>query len=270
MGINTNFPLKLQDASNCFLIERWLALTLNLNTMKNDQNEIQSFLKNLPDTFEMMDEPISLEVQKEYIEYSHSFGYGEISEEETTRLCNFLTTDSPAVAKKKALGLLAHLGTIPAFRGIEEYYKRADNQELKQWAVLALQECRMFLESSLTDESVGFISSPMGGQDNKMKCFFMVFPVKETFTEIQQKVIKNEFPMTFRNLNAELQTINFTDRYAEIIALIPFDVAIDTIMQTGIKKCNELGEFVFENYFATNVEVPNEKEVDEIIKKVKG
>lgn len=103
-----------------------------------------------------------------------------------------------------------------------------------------------------------------------MKCFFMVFPVKETFTETQQKVIKNEFPMTFKKLNAELQTINFTDHYAEIIALIPFDVVIDTIMQTGIKKCNEFGEFVFENYFATNVEVPNEKEVDEIIKKVKG
>lgn len=238
--------------------------------MKNNQDEIQSFLKNVPKTFEMMDEPISLEIQKEYIEYSHSFEYGEISEEETTRLCNFLNSGAPTIAKKKALGLLAHLGTIAAFRGIEEYYKKAENVELKQWAALALHECRMFLESSLTDESVGFISGPMGGQNNKMKCFFLVFPVKEIFTETQKKVIKDEFPMAFKNLNAEPQTIDFTDRYGEITALIPFDVAIDTLMQAGIKKCNELGEFVFEYYFATNGEIPDEKEIEEIIKKVKG
>ena len=238
--------------------------------MKNNENEILRFLKNLPETFEMMEEPISLEIQKEYIEYSHSFEYGETSEEETNQLCHFLTADAPAIAKKKALGLLAHLGTIPAFRGIEKYYKRAETDELKQWAALALQECRMFLESSLTNESVGFFSGPMGGQNNKMKCFLMVLPVKETFTETQKKVIKDEFPMAFKKLNAELQTIDFNDRYAEITAFIPFDVAIDTLMQAGIKKCNELGEFVFEYYYATNGGVPDEKEIENIIKKVKG
>lgn len=95
---------------------------------------------------------------KSYIEYSQSFDRGELTEKETLDLSNILfDKDEPLDAKKKALGLLAHLGTTVAFRQIEKYNENPD-KDLKRWTLLALQECKMFLENSLLDQNTGFIS----------------------------------------------------------------------------------------------------------------
>jgi len=103
------------------------------------------------------------------VEYSHSFERGVLTEEQTLQLGDFIFSgQAPLEMKKKALTLLAHLGTITAFRLIEMYHKKPD-KELKQWSALALQECKMFLEDSLTNEMTGFISSGLGGLYNKMR-----------------------------------------------------------------------------------------------------
>ncbi len=47
------------------------------------------------------------------------------------------------------------------------------------------------------------------------------------------------------------------------------DVAVATFIETGIENCNELGNFVFEHYFVTNMNIPNKEEIEEIIKKVR-
>lgn len=43
-------------------------------------------MNNLPDTFDILQEKVNLDTQKEYLDYSHSFGSGELSEEETDQL----------------------------------------------------------------------------------------------------------------------------------------------------------------------------------------
>jgi len=140
-----------------------------------DQNEEkEKYLLNQSKEFEILEEAIDFQTQNDYVEYSDTFDRGELSEEETINLSNMLYNNTmPLEGKKKGLTLLAHLGSVTAFRLIEKYYKSPDN-ELKQWSALALQECKMFLENKLTDQTTGFVSSGLGGLKNRLRFYFLV------------------------------------------------------------------------------------------------
>ncbi len=238
--------------------------------MKDKHQEIQDFLKKLPDDFDILEVGIDMKVQKEYLDYSHSFDHGDLTEEETLHLSRLLfDTNVSLDGKKKALALLAHLGTILAYRQIEKYYKNSD-KKLKQWTALALQECKMFLQSTLTEESIGFISSGLGGLENRLRYYFMVLPLTEKpFTDKQKDIISDEFKLVCKDLNSVLESTDLSGRFVGLTILMPMDVAVGTVAETGIEKCNELGDFVFEYYYATNQDIPDENEIEEIIKKVR-
>jgi len=238
--------------------------------MTDKHDDIREFLNNLPDRYDIMEEGIDIQTQKEYIDYSHSFDSGELTEKETLNLGNTLfDTSHPLEAKKKALALLAHLGTITAFRQIEKYYKHPD-KDLKQWTTLALQECKIFLESTLTDESTGFISTGLGGLHDKLRYYFLILSSSDRpFTTIQKNTIKEELKLVAKNLNSILESIDISDTFVGLTVLLPMDVAVGTLIETGIKKCNELGDFVFEHYYVTNQNIPDKLEINDIIKTVK-
>lgn len=238
--------------------------------MTNKHEDIKEFLNGLPDTFDILEEGIDLQTQKEYLDYSLSFDRGELTETEIVKLGNILLdTTAEIIAKKKALTLLAQLGTITAFRQIEKYYKNPD-KALKRWTALALQECKMFLESTLTDQCIGFISSGLGGLKDKLRYFFLVLSaLDKPFTTTQKRIIKEEFILTAKDLNCVVEAVNHSDTFVGLTVLVPMDVAIGTLIETGINMCNELGTFVFEHYYVTNQKIPDKSEISDIINKVK-
>lgn len=238
--------------------------------MTDKIKDIQEFLESIPDKYDILGEGIDIQTQKEYIKHSHTFDRGKLTEEETLGLSNILfDKDEPVDKKKKALALLAHLGTIEAFRQIEKYNNYSEN-ELRQWALLSLQECKMFLESSLLDENTGFISSGLGGLDNRLRYYFLVLPsTDQPFTQTQKDIIRAEFPTVCKNLKSILETIDFSGSFIGLTVLVPLDVAVGEVIETGIKKCNELGDFVFEHYYATNEKIPEQSEISDLIKIVK-
>lgn len=239
--------------------------------MKDKHEDIREFLESISDNLNMMEEGIDFRTQKEYIDYSHSFGSGELTEKDTLKLASFLfDTNQPVEEKKKVLTLLAHLGTITAFRQIEKYYQHPD-KELKQWTAMALQECKMFLESTLTGESTGFISTGLGGLQDKMRFYFLVLPLSDAaFTTTQKNIIKEELNLVAKEMNCIVESVVNADKYVGLTVLVPMDVAVGTLIETVIKKCNELGDFVFEYYYVTNGNIPDAAEIDEIIKIVRG
>ena len=234
--------------------------------MIDKNEEKRKYLLNQPEEFEILEDAIDFQTQSQYIEYSDTFERGELTEEETINLSNMLyNTSLPVEGKKKGLTILAHLGSVTAFRLIEKYYKSPDN-ELKQWSALALQECKMFLENRLTDQVTGFVSGGLGGLKNRLRFYFLVLPLEDQiFTETQKHVIKEEINLVAMNLNSIVESFDFYDTYVGFTTLMPMDVAVETLMATAIKQCNELGEFVFEFYFATNQSIPGETEIKEII-----
>lgn len=92
--------------------------------MKDKDEEIQKILANMSEQFDIMDEGIDIQTQIEYMEVSHSFSEGELTEQETIKLGSLLfNSQIPIDGKKRALSMLAHLGTVVAFRQIEQYSK---------------------------------------------------------------------------------------------------------------------------------------------------
>jgi len=238
--------------------------------MSNQHDDIREFLRNLPDKYDILEEGIDLQTQKEYINYSHSFDREELTESETVNLGKILFDSKiDKEGKKKVLTLLAHLGTVTAFRQIEKYFNNPD-KDLKQWAALALQECRMFLESTLTDQSYGFISTGLGGLNDRLRFYFLLLPLTtRPFTTVQKKIIRDELNLVAKDLNSIIESMDLSDTFAGFTVLIPMDVAIGSLIETGIKKCNELGNFVLEHYYVTNQEIPDEPEIRKIIKIVR-
>lgn len=238
--------------------------------MKDTTEEIQRFLESIPDKFEILEEKIDLQIQKEYIDYSENFDRGELSEKETLQLSEILfKNDIPLEAKKKGLTILAHTGTVLAFRQIEKYYNNPD-KELKQWSALALQECKMFLESELTDLSTGFISTGLGGLINKLRYYYLILPSSEKgFDTTQNNIIKDEFNIIANELDSLIETIEYSEKFIEFKVLVPLDIAVGNLIETGINKCNELGNFVFEHYYVTNQDIPDREEIKEIIRIVR-
>jgi len=238
--------------------------------MTDKHKKIREFIHNLPDEYDILEEGIDVQTQEEYINYSDSFERGELTEDQTIFLGNFLfDTKVEIEAKKNVLTLLAHLGTITAFRIIEKYYKNPDDT-IKQWAALALQECKMFLISELTDQSAGFISSGLGGLHKRLRYYFLILPSTDRpFTMLQKDIIKEELNLVSKGLNSIVESVELSDTFVGMVVLVPLDVAVGTLIEEGIKKCNELGAFVFEQYYVTNQNIPDKAEINDIIKIVK-
>ena len=237
----------------------------------DNESEIKKFLENIPDKFQMIEVGIDMEVQMEYLEYSHSFDRGELTERETENLGGLLfRTGTPLEAKKKVLTLLAHLGTIHSYKILSMFAENPD-AEIDQWAVLALLECRMFLESELSDQNQGIILTGLGSKNNKMRCYFLVLPIDEnTFSASQHLRIKNELSYTAKDLECDIGNVEFQDHYVSLTVLIPMDVAIATFIEEGIKNCNEFGNFVLKEYYVTNMDIPDKDEIEKILKIVKS
>lgn len=233
--------------------------------MTDEDEEIRRILETMPDKFDVMEEGIDIKTQEEYIEISHSFGEGELTEQEVIKLGSLLSRNIPIEGKKRALSMLAHIGTVVAFRQIEQFSKSPD-MELKKWTYLALRECRMYLENSFGSEN-GFIISGMGGRGDRLRYYFLLLPLMgKSFSSLHQDIIRDEFTIVCHDYNSVLETLHYSDNYVGLTILMPLDIAIGTIIDTGIKKCNELGAFVLEAYYVTNMNVPNESEIPDIIR----
>jgi hypothetical protein len=239
--------------------------------MTDKEADIRKFLESIPEQFDILKEGIDLETQLEYLDYSHSFDQGELSEKQTTDLGNLLYDSKTKLeAKKKIVTLLAHLGTIKAFRLLENYLNNPENP-VRSWTVLGLQECKMFLESALTGQMTGFISTGLGGIDDKLRYYFLILPLTDKqFSSVQHRVIRDEFNLLAKEFKCIVESLDYSDLYTGITVLVPMDVAVGIFIEKGIQKCNELGEFVFEYYYSTNLNIPDSFEIIEIIKKVRA
>jgi hypothetical protein len=217
-----------------------------------------------------MEAGVDIQTQKEYLDYSESFDRGELSDEQTTHLGSLLWLPKvPPEQKKRALTLLAHLGTVTAYRQIEKYHEGGD-PEVKPWAALALQECRMFLESTLLDESVGFIASGLGAVKDKMRFYFLLLPLADArFSASQHEIIRSGLESVASELNCNVENLYPSEAFFGLTALVSNDVAVATFIETTIKRCNEVGNFVFEYYYVTNQNIPDDPEISEIIRKVR-
>jgi hypothetical protein len=222
------------------------------------------------DSFSLMEDAIDLSIQKEYFYLSETIDIDNVDYKEVLKESKKLFSENtPIETKKRILILLAHFGTTESYRTIEKYLNQT-GQELKDWGLLSLKECRMFLESALLEEEGGFLSTGLGGKDNQLRYYFIV-SLKEglTFTETHRNTLKKGFERISQKYNSEIEEINFEINYAMIGIFIPMDFAVGDVIEEGISECNKMGEFLFFHYYVTNVKKPTNEKILKYLEEIR-
>src|SRR5690606_18151029 len=136
-------------------------------------SDIQKIFEDLPGNFNILEEQIDLEIQMKYFELSRIMSEEDDTADYLKYEIDLYAPDTDSERKKEILIGLAGTDDVKAYRALEKYLEQADS-EIRSWAVLALQENRMLLQTSLLDEQQFFISTGLGGKGKKLR-YYVVF-----------------------------------------------------------------------------------------------
>lgn len=221
---------------------------------ENIYKKIQEAISSLPENFSILEEQIDVELQMEYFNYIRDLKPAFSNELILQHQTDLFDPGVPIDEKKNILVLLASQDKVEAFRTIERYAKNPD-PDLREWSILALQESRMVLQSSLMDEQQVYISTGLGGKEQKLR-YFVVFIGNENivkYSAVQQKLIKNELEYAIHKNNGIIEEINFDENLAISILLLPVKSDIQGVFNSIIGECNQYGDFVRHDIIITNV-----------------
>ena len=214
------------------------------------------------DSFDVMEDAIDLSIQREYSNLSGSIDLDNVDYKEVLQESKYLFSEkTPVETKKKILVLLAHFGNAESYRILEKYLRESE-ENLRNWALLSLKECRMFLESDLLEVEGGVISAGLGGKGNKLRYYFIVSSKGDRpFSETDRNTLKRELEKISQKYNSEIEEITLEATYAMIRTLIPMDVAVADVLEEGIRECNKMDEFLYFHYYVTNTKKPTQEEI---------
>jgi hypothetical protein len=237
---------------------------------ENIYKKIQEAISSLPENFSILEEQIDVELQMEYFNYSRDMKSG-FSEDLISRHQNDMFDPNVSIEEKKNfLVLLASQDKVEAFRTIEKYAHNPD-PELRAWSILALQESRMVIQSSLMDEQQVYISTGLGGKNQQLR-YFAVFIGNENITiysEVQQRLIQTELEFALKKYGGNLEEINFHDELAIAILLLPVKSDIQSVFISVINECNQYGDFIRQDIIITNVKRMTVEEIRQFINRTK-
>lgn len=235
-------------------------------------DKLQNMSGKIPGRFNILEEEIDVKLQLAYFKFSNKVKKEAKKNKEEFNLEGLPLLDDEALSiddKKELLVKLASIDDAKAYRILEEYSKEKD-QELYHWSLLALQESKMLIESSLLDENQVFISTGLGGRGDMLRYFIVLIGDNiEFYEDFQQKMIRSEFDFALKNNESELEQINFEEKYALMTALIPFQVKFQQVFKTALNECNQYGGFLQKNFLVTNVKKLTLSEVKEIVEENK-
>ena len=238
--------------------------------MKEDKfyNNIQKALENLPENFNILEEQIDIEIQMQYFEFSRKIRDKERFKEFFNKKDELFSEETDEERKKEILSVLATIDNVKAYRTIERFLGIAEGI-LKSWAVLALQENRMLLQSSLLDEQQVFISSGLGGKGQKLR-YFVVFINQEKeglLNETQRKLLKDELIYELNQHDGEFELIDFWEGFSTSQVMLPLRVDLKNVFRNIVDECNQYGNFLQEDMIITNVKVLSKVEIIEMLNK---
>lgn len=234
----------------------------------NIYKKIQEAIASLPENFSILEEQIDVELQMEYFNYARDVKTKFPAELIMQHQSELFDPSISIEDKKNLLILLASQEKVEAFRIIEKYAKNPD-AELRAWSILALQESRMVIQSSLMDEQQVYISTGLGGKGQNLR-YFVVFIANENigeFSNIQQKLIREELEFSLKRHDGLLEEINFNGDLVEALLLLPVKSNIQEVFSSVINECNEYGNFIRQDIIITNVKRMTIEEIRNFIGK---
>lgn len=234
---------------------------------ENLYEKIQEILGGSPGSMKILEQQIDMDLQLEYYECSRRV---REDRDELWAIENIPYLSEPgysADVKKEILARLASMEKVESYRAIESFLEEGDPL-LKHWALLSLNECRMQLESKIMDENQVYISTGLGGRDEKLRYFIVLMSrSKMDLTPTHKMVIKNEFEYILKKFDAELEEINFSGYLATILLLLPMTYSLKRVFQEAINECNQYGDFLNDDFIVTNVKTLSFQEIQEFLER---
>jgi hypothetical protein len=126
----------------------------------------------------------------------------------------------------------------------------------------------MLIQSSLLDEQLVFISTGLGGKGQKLR-YYVVFINKDRqgiLNATQQKLLKNEVVFELDQNNGEIESMDFSEGFSTVLAMLPLQSDLKQIFRNIIEECNQYGDFLDEDMIVTNVKIMSRNEILEMLK----
>jgi len=233
---------------------------------KKFYKNIQKVLDSLPENFSILEEQIDIDVQMKYFDFARKLRTARRATDCFENREELFIDTIDFDRKREILVTIAAIDDVIAFRTIERFVKESSG-EIYQWAVLALQESRMLLQSSLLDEQQVFISTGLGGKGQKLR-YYVVFINKkpdEILSRTQQKLLKEELITELKSNDGEFETIDFTEGFSTAMVMLPLQTDLKTAFRNIIDECNQYGDFLNDDMILTNVKMLSRSEITEML-----
>lgn len=228
-------------------------------------DRIQEILGTFGGNYRILEHQVDVKVQIDYFDLSRNLQRDFDPDQVLSKENDLYNPEISIESKKELLVSFASIDKPEAYRIIERFAQNAP-AELKDWAVLSLQESRLLLESKLLEEHQVFISTGLGGLKDKLRYFIALFSETNVeFTDIQKNLIKSEFEFIFPRYEAEVEKIEYFANYVTIVALIPLNVPVKDPIQSAINECNNLGSFIKQGFLITNVKILSTIEIESLL-----
>lgn len=216
-----------------------------------------------------------INIHQEYIVYHDKVDLNEFSDAQLKEERNKILKKKVFLEeKKKIIFLLAHKKALWALYGIQKYLKNPD-PKLAEWALIAWQECQAgVLNSALEkfgfagEEEEPIVMGGLGGKDKSLRyCFALSTKIEDFSKENKDKVLAALKEIELQ-LNTEVEEIIFNKNYARIVILVPYDIAVGTVIENIILYANKTTLFLRDHYFVINTHILSNNEIEEYIREL--
>jgi hypothetical protein len=238
--------------------------------MRDNENlydKLKELMGKNPGKLSIMEDIVDVDLQVEYFEYSKRIAT-EYDEKWALDQAELLADeDYPVEDKKRLLARLATIEDVAAYRKIESYTKNPDPL-LRDWSLLALQESRMHLEIYFLEENQVFISTGLGGKEDKLRYFVVLIARnRDELSDFQKKIVEKEFAFVMDSYDVEIEEYSSSGYLATFLLLLPIHLSVKEVFSRGIEECNQYGDFLRENCIITNVKKLSFEEIVEFIER---
>ena len=217
----------------------------------------------------ILEEEVDIKVQKEYFSLAHkisqnSHTYSKIKKEYLEHINDLFNEETDIDVKKRMLVVLANIDDVTVYRTIENLSRQ--ESPIQKWAIIALQQSRMLLQSTLLDDPGIFISTGLGGHGLLLRYFCVFFNrIPGELPVFQQNTLKNELKTLICKAQGTIENIEFKPDFTTVLLLLPLQTELQVLFAGLIDECNLYGNFLHENMIVTNVKKLTDEEICQLL-----
>ncbi len=218
------------------------------------------------ESFHVLEELVPIEEQMEYFRYFERLRRENKPFVRDEEIAILYSPEASIEEKKVSMLRLATMPDVGAFRAIETYHSSPLESELKNWSAMALISGKIVLNSDLSGEQQIYISSGLGGHDNRLR-FFALFATsgRQPMTDLQKEIVEREFRFQFRKAGVEIERFDLRDNYFTLLILFPIDTEVRRSIRAAVDEINQYGNFLDEKYLFTNVKILDDAEIERLM-----